>query len=185
MSVSNQLGFEAFPMPIGIILPFAGAFLPDKFLVCDGSAFDAAKYPLLNALLGGNSTPNLVNAFIGGGTAKIPVASTIVANGAAVLELTAEQIPSFSATIATINTTTPLNGTAQRKSSLQTIINSTYTSDPNGVSSGAATTATFSVAKTSLDVIYEGGASTSTAVPGITSFNPTYTEIQYIIRAAY
>jgi hypothetical protein len=40
---------------------------PGSHLLCDGNTFDPLAYPVLNVILGGNVTPNLVGQFIRGG----------------------------------------------------------------------------------------------------------------------
>lgn len=52
--------------PIGSVTAYVGAAAPDKWLICDGSTFDAEVYPELNTLLGGNTLPDLRGEFIRG-----------------------------------------------------------------------------------------------------------------------
>lgn len=52
--------------PVGTVIMYYGNTAPEGYLVCDGSMFDEHKYPLLKALLGKNTTPNLSNQFIRG-----------------------------------------------------------------------------------------------------------------------
>lgn len=64
---------QIFPAPgggaiTGEIRAFIGA-LPFGWLECDGSAFDAAKYPRLNAVLGAAVLPDLRDASLRGATA--------------------------------------------------------------------------------------------------------------------
>lgn len=55
-------------MPVGSIIAFAGATAPDGWLLCDGSAIDASKYPELIVAIGSNNTPDLRSRFtIGSG----------------------------------------------------------------------------------------------------------------------
>ena len=46
-------------MPVGTVLPFAGAAIPPGFLLCDGTEVDTAVYSKLEAVIGNtyNSTP--------------------------------------------------------------------------------------------------------------------------------
>lgn len=45
-------------VPVGAVLPYAGSEAPDGWLMCDGSAVDARRYPELSRLIGSN-TPDL------------------------------------------------------------------------------------------------------------------------------
>jgi microcystin-dependent protein len=76
MSASNQIT-ENFPLPLGIILPYAStvAPIPYGFLLCNGAQVSKALYPELYALLGdtwGASTatdfflPDMVNKYFRG-----------------------------------------------------------------------------------------------------------------------
>jgi len=113
MSVAGNLGRQSFPVPIGSIFLFAGlvgvpSIAPDTYLVCDGSAFDPVRYPLLSVALGGVTLPDLRQKVISGGpVADIgtlvpgqydPVTTTPVT-------LTASNIPSLS-----FNFTTSVTG---------------------------------------------------------------------------
>ena len=49
-------------IPVGMINPSLTSIV-DGWLLCDGSTFDALLYPELNALLGGNTLPDLVERF--------------------------------------------------------------------------------------------------------------------------
>ena len=60
---SNQL------IPVGALLAFSSTTIPDGWLLCDGSIFDQAVYPLLFAALGNsNVLPNFENRFVRGWT---------------------------------------------------------------------------------------------------------------------
>ena len=58
MSVGNSLGYQGFPLPVGTVLPFAGApaltggQLPYGWLPCDGSSYNIADYPDLYRIIG-------------------------------------------------------------------------------------------------------------------------------------
>lgn len=58
-------------VPVGTVISYAGIIneetpLPAGWLVCDGTAFSAATYPLLEKILGKASTPNLLDRFVKG-----------------------------------------------------------------------------------------------------------------------
>lgn len=58
MSVGNSLGYQGFPLPVGTVLPFAGApaltggQLPYGWLPCDGTSYNIADYPDLYKIIG-------------------------------------------------------------------------------------------------------------------------------------
>ena len=56
-------------VPVGAIMMWSAPTVPSGWLVCDGTQFNAATYPLLNTVLGGNTLPNLIDAYVKGGTA--------------------------------------------------------------------------------------------------------------------
>ncbi|OLA85225.1 MAG: hypothetical protein BHW65_04480 [Verrucomicrobia bacterium CAG:312_58_20] len=65
---------QIFPAPsggaiTGEIRAFVGS-LPFGWLECDGSAFDAAKYPRLKTVLGAETLPDLRDASLRGATAS-------------------------------------------------------------------------------------------------------------------
>ena len=99
MSVAGNLGRQSFPVPIGSIFLFAGVSRPDTYLVCDGTAYNTAEYPLLQTALGGSDVlPDLRQKIIGGGPVVdvgvlVPaVSSPIVADD---LTLTSANIPTI------------------------------------------------------------------------------------------
>ncbi|MEZ4966500.1 MAG: tail fiber protein [Saprospiraceae bacterium] len=49
--------------PVGVIQMWPTATPPAGWLICDGSSFNAATYPALNAVLGGNTLPNFKGRF--------------------------------------------------------------------------------------------------------------------------
>ena len=57
-------------VPIGTVIMWAAANPPPGYLICDGSAFTAAQYPELAAVLGVTNLPNLVGQFIRGAGAN-------------------------------------------------------------------------------------------------------------------
>jgi microcystin-dependent protein len=57
-------------VPIGAILPYAGATVPDGYLLCDGSEIERSKYDILYDIIG--VTYNGVSALLGVGTFRLP-----------------------------------------------------------------------------------------------------------------
>jgi microcystin-dependent protein len=63
--------------PVGTIIPYAGATSPNSsWLLCDGSSFNATTYATLNALLGGNNTPDLRGRFVIGDNDSLTLRGT-------------------------------------------------------------------------------------------------------------
>lgn len=73
--------------PIGTYLDYAGTVAPlwvasctiPPFLICDGTTFNAGTYPILNAILGGNTLPDFrgrIRASLNGGTGRITTAGS-------------------------------------------------------------------------------------------------------------
>jgi len=125
MSVAGNLGRQTFPVPIGSIFLFAGALptIPVTYLVCDGSAFDAVKYPLLADALGGSNTPDLQQKIIGGGPIidvgqLVPAVSGTFTAGS--FTLTKENIPSV-----------PFTPTVPEGASISTVISAVEGQSPN------------------------------------------------------
>jgi microcystin-dependent protein len=58
-ALSGGSGSSGGPVPVGAIMAFPVSIFDASWLLCDGSTFVAANYPLLNTLLGGNTLPNL------------------------------------------------------------------------------------------------------------------------------
>ena len=69
---------EAMADPVGTVITYYGVTPPDGYLACDGSQFDAAVYPQLAAVLGGNVTPDLRGYFVRGYDTR----NTVDTNGA-------------------------------------------------------------------------------------------------------
>jgi hypothetical protein len=59
---------QSIGVPIGTVITWAGRAVPNGYLLCDGSTFNATTYPTLNAVLGANRLPDLRGMFIKGGT---------------------------------------------------------------------------------------------------------------------
>ncbi len=53
MSVSNSTCGSGGPLPVGCVLPYIGQLSPRGFLLCDGSTYRIADYPVLSLVLGG------------------------------------------------------------------------------------------------------------------------------------
>ena len=185
MSVQNQTGFLGFPVPIGVIFPFAGLEVPETYLVCDGSAFDQNKYPDLFRLLGNvSNTPNLVEGSISGGNASQFHPADVVTNPSALLFIDSDSMPSFTANVTGITGSGTLNGralTTENESKPEIGGSSTN----SGINAGTDETGTFPLTINSFSAVYNGGSQPSTTVPQDLVFNPRYTEIQYIIKASY
>jgi hypothetical protein len=180
MSVSNQYGFNGFPIPIGSILPFAGLEVPRDYLVCDGGAFDAGTYPVLAQVLGAATTPNLVNAFLGGATQRTPAVPFSISGVAAPLSLDPENIPSFTAGTVASSSFSGTMTKGQRADSTQQGVNG----GGGDFLTGDPTSQAIILTVTSIDATYNGGE--QPAIPtaiNITNVEPSYVEIQYIIKA--
>lgn len=52
MSVSNSLGYQGFPIPVGSVLPYAGQITPSGWLICDGTTYSTNDYPALFGVIG-------------------------------------------------------------------------------------------------------------------------------------
>lgn len=50
-------------VPVGTVIMYAGSVIPDGWMPCDGGTFNAATYPELNIVLGGNTRPDFVGRF--------------------------------------------------------------------------------------------------------------------------
>lgn len=83
-------------VPVGSIIDFVGPAAPEGWLVCDGSAFSAAAYPDLAAVLGGTTLPDARARFrVGAGTGH-PLLGT---GGAAAHSHTLQMVKAFAADI--------------------------------------------------------------------------------------
>lgn len=69
-----------FGVPVGGIAMWGTATPPTSWLICDGSAFSAATYPALNAVLGGTTLPDMRQRFPLG-TAAAGTGSTLLGTG--------------------------------------------------------------------------------------------------------
>jgi hypothetical protein len=195
MSVAGNLGRQTFPVPIGSIFLFAGALptIPVTYLVCDGSAFDPAKYPLLQTALGGSNTPDLRQKIIGGGplidVGQLipPVTGTVTASG---FTLTKENIPTvpFDVTVTTISTVASIDGGGDFLINPLTATVSTAT-PPDGNSISTINPPTVTSADFDLpDVTFVNDTPTE-VTPTVTlagdATNPAVLVFRYIIKAEY
>lgn len=62
-------------VPVGTIMPFAGptTAIPSGWLLCDGTTYSSATYPLLYAILGSTTRPNAVSRVITGAASNANV----------------------------------------------------------------------------------------------------------------
>ena len=122
----GNIAFRGLPA-VGTYLDYAGAALPSwvsfctvaPFLLCDGSAFSAATYPVLNAILGGNTLPDFRGRsafYLNAGTARLTTAgagidgNTLFASGGNNgVTLAANQIP---AGVSSSNAAQPISVTS-------------------------------------------------------------------------
>jgi len=88
MSSASVLGFKQLPIPVGVIIPFAGLVKPAGYLLCDGTSYLQSDYPELFRVLDGIgygqtatnfSVPSLVGSFIQG--TNVNSASAFPASG--------------------------------------------------------------------------------------------------------
>jgi|HubBroStandDraft_6_1064221.scaffolds.fasta_scaffold11947_9 microcystin-dependent protein len=83
-------GTGSLGLPIGAIVAFAATFSSPMWLLCNGGTFSATTYPALNAFLGGNTLPNLVNTLPMGAGSLVALGA---AAGAATHTLTTGEMP--------------------------------------------------------------------------------------------
>ncbi|MBK8192235.1 MAG: tail fiber protein [Lewinellaceae bacterium] len=91
-------------MPVGAIQFYYGAAPPANWLLCDGGNFDAATYPTLAALLGGNTLPDFSGRFpLGEGNSAANGATDHAfgtTSGAEIHTLTESELPRHRHTVA-------------------------------------------------------------------------------------
>jgi hypothetical protein len=51
MASATVSGFKQYPIPVGVIIPFAGLVKPAGYLLCDGTAYLQSDYPELFRVL--------------------------------------------------------------------------------------------------------------------------------------
>jgi microcystin-dependent protein len=105
MASATVSGFKQYPIPVGVIIPFAGLVKPAGYLLCDGTAYLQSDYPELFRVLSGvgygqNATqfnvPNLVGSFIQGTNANTATSFPSQSGGDTITFSVAEnQMPNF------------------------------------------------------------------------------------------
>lgn len=65
-SVQEILAEPSDATPVGTIIMYYGSIAPGGYIICNGSAFSATKYPRLHALLGKTTTPDMRGYFVRG-----------------------------------------------------------------------------------------------------------------------
>lgn len=105
MASATVSGYKQYPLPVGVIIPFAGLVKPAGYLLCDGTAYLQSDYPELFRVLNGVgygqnatqfNTPNLVGSFIQGTIANS--ASSFPASGGGdtvTFQLVEDNMPDF------------------------------------------------------------------------------------------
>jgi len=120
MSAQNSLGYKGWSIPVGTILPYAGAFVPDTFLLCDGATYYKQSLPDLYQVIGDIYTavpndvsfnlPNLVNYYPEGTNVNANVV-TPAGTCEFELDLQEENMPSLDQTNFIVDTTEGAAGT--------------------------------------------------------------------------
>jgi microcystin-dependent protein len=180
MSIANAIGYDGFPVPVGVMLPFAGVIFPKDWLLCDGSAFDPAEYPELFRLRGNVATvPNMD----GNLTSTFPNNDSPEITGNVTFDLTPENIPSFSVTYGGSTWTAQLPHDGRHNAVGDRITGGTNVylqqdskvyPDSNGIT----------VTDLNLSVDYNGGeAPVITPFNNIVNFQLPAIAIKYIIKA--
>ncbi len=140
---------------MGQILQFAGTFVPEGFLPCDGRQLNISEFETLFTLVGttyggdGQSTfnlPNLVGCvMVGAGAGSFGTIYTLgQTGGAATVTLNGNQNPAHSHTLMVVNsggsgTGQPGSNTFVASQSSQSSANSAYLDTPPTVTMGAST----------------------------------------------
>lgn len=194
MSVSNQIGFGGFPVPIGTIIAYAGSVIPPNYLICDGAPVPA-QYPylafLMNQIYGFTSVPDLSQAngqFIGGGSTptEINLQPGIITNPQASFEIGVANMPEFSSSTVTFSGSGNLNGTGQSNTST---VKTLASGSPNVqvAHSSNSYTSNMNVALTTFvaDLVAHAQDPVTASVVTITDIQPESLELNYIIKAGY
>jgi microcystin-dependent protein len=212
MSVSNTLGYEGYPLPVGTIFPFIGSTLPNPvesgLLVCDGSAYSPTEWSdLFNALgyaYGQSGTDFRVpalntadNSFLTGAAFTDPARQTgsVVLEAPAGRTLTAANIPSFSFKTSTLDSLSIVGTGIPYLTSGGTNTNR-LSNNSGSAASGALIAVNASVntgAATCLlgpDIKISHRNNTPTTLPDTQysvagDFNPQYVSVIYLIKARY
>jgi microcystin-dependent protein len=174
--------------PIGSILMWPTGTAPTGWLICNGSTFNATTYPELNALLGGNTLPDLRD--------RVPVGvsgtkAELSTGGAASVTLSSANLPSHSHTFS--GTSSSAGGHSHSLNSLMKTNNaagsgasdnggnSTVQGTTTGRFSGGQDGSTDSVANHTHT--YSGTTSNTGSGSSFSVQNP-YVALNFIIRAA-
>jgi microcystin-dependent protein len=106
MSVKSFFGDNGYPIPVGVVMPYAGFLKPEGYLLCDGSPILQADYPQLFRVLDGVgygqnatqfNTPNLVDCFIQGTAVNSATAIPASTGGDTIsFSVSEAQMPNFS-----------------------------------------------------------------------------------------
>jgi microcystin-dependent protein len=174
--------------PVGSILMWPTGSAPAGWLICDGSTFNAATYPALNTVLGGNTLPDLRDRVPVGVSGTKAVKST---GGSAAVTLSSGNLPSHTHTFS--GTSSAAGGHSHSMSSLMKTNNaagsgasdnggnSTVQGTTTGRFSGGQDGSTDSVANHTHT--YSGTTSATGSGTAFSVQNP-YVALNFIIRAA-
>ncbi len=88
--ISSTGGSGSPPVPVGTVLPYAGATAPSGWLMCDGSEFSADDWPALASVLGTTTLPDMRGRFALGASDARALGST---GGEESHVLTASEMP--------------------------------------------------------------------------------------------
>jgi microcystin-dependent protein len=199
MASASVSGFKQYPLPVGVIIPFAGLVKPAGYLLCDGSAYLQSDYPELFRVLDGIgygqnatqfNTPSLVGSFIQG--TLVNSASAFPASGGGdtvTFQLVEDNMPDFvpntltNFTPTSFSTSIPSSGLITNNSGLygqsggsptETFLQENQTNHPLG---------SISINITSPVASYTG-TGLSQSVP-LTAVVPSSYTLGYYIRATY
>jgi hypothetical protein len=193
MSVATSLNY-IYSLPIGVVLPFLNTNIPDKFLLCDGSAYDKVDYPFLSEVLVGIygedantfNVPNLVGKFISGTTINANQTTNPSGNGSFTTTITEANMPSLTLTgsIASISAKCDASvvniDNAQYKGSAGSSVDQSYLVNTRT----ASTQPNYNLAMTSVTASYTGTSTPITkSVTDITA-SPANYQLVYIIKAS-
>jgi microcystin-dependent protein len=208
MSVSNQTGYDHYPIPIGTLIPFAGypRFISkDYYLLCDGTSYKKTDYPELYRVLGGIygettdsfNVPDSVGRYIKGTNTNANVTQTGGSGGASFgIDVLEENMPSLQIWDGTIGIDIQVGVDANAPSIagdhlyIEADIPSSNCSKDNTFGTETCRETSGSGSETSINVNYNAGTFetfyTNTPVPAVvdvTSFTPTTLAVTYFIRS--
>jgi len=201
MSVTNTLGYNGYPLPVGTIFPYIGQTIPNAIesgtIVCDGASYSPTEWKDLFAAIGyayGRDGDNfrvpalstLDNSFITGALVTNPTRTNAFVDleAPAGRKLTAANIPTLSSkadALAAFDLTTNIIAT-QGSQNQKTITTGDRSALAVNTGTPAITGITFS------DVTYNNAVpadlpDTDYNVTG--DFNPEYVSVIYLIKARY